>query len=169
MHYKRWQIHGDPRGGLPEVVNLSFNRKEEIIKHLEAHKRINGDCWEWTRSLSHGYGHQIVDGKWFTVPRISAYLFLGVAIDTKLDICHHCDNRACFNPAHLYEGTRKQNMLDRSVRGRHGIAKLFPEDVREIRRLLGEMVPQSVIARKFGVSQGTISNINLRKIWLHVV
>jgi hypothetical protein len=31
---------------------------------------------------------------------------------------HHCDNPPCVNPAHIYEGTPKDNAQDKSARGR---------------------------------------------------
>ena len=168
MHYKRWQIHGDPLKVAWNTCHLSFSRKEKIIEHLLLNRRINGECWEWTRSRSHGYGHQVVDSKLLSVPRISAFLFLGITLNTELDICHHCDNPPCFNPSHLYAGTRKLNMLDRSLRGRHGIAKLLPDDVRDIRALLKQGHSHKSIAKRFSVSQATITNINRRKVWNHV-
>jgi hypothetical protein len=33
-------------------------------------------------------------------------------------ILHHCDNRTCVNPEHIYIGTPQQNMDDMHIRGR---------------------------------------------------
>ena len=40
-------------------------------------------------------------------------------VGDKIDLCHACHNKKCSNPAHLYWGTRKDNMQDAIERGTH--------------------------------------------------
>ncbi len=75
-------------------------------------------CWEWQGPKSYnGYGttsyrsrHTIVHRKMFELAK--------GAIPKGHDVCHSCDVRACCNPAHLWNGTRKQNMQDCSSKRR---------------------------------------------------
>src|SRR4028118_125295 len=39
-------------------------------------------------------------------------------LPTSMDACHTCDNPSCINPEHLWAGTRTQNLLDASKKGR---------------------------------------------------
>jgi len=39
-----------------------------------------------------------------------------------MNILHECDNPACINPDHLYEGTQRENIQDCLDRGRHAQA-----------------------------------------------
>lgn len=50
----------------------------------------------------------------------------------------------------------------------HRVSKLDDEQIREIRRMLAEGISQYTIADKFGVHQGTISNIKRGKFYQHV-
>ena len=48
-------------------------------------------------------------------------------INDGLYVCHHCDNRMCCNPLHLFLGTAKDNAVDKVQKGRHFMrARLTP-------------------------------------------
>lgn len=85
-------------------------------------------CWPWTRSRSaQGYGqlypHRAgpVRRKVYAHRWILGYLrglpLVGQPVGAE-DGCHRCDNPPCCNPAHLYIGTRRQNVADAVARTR---------------------------------------------------
>lgn len=79
-------------------------------------KSDNG-CWIWTAARIRGYGVFRVAGRNIRAPRVSYELFVG-PVPRSLSACHHCDNPPCVNPAHLFLGTQKDNMLDMAAKGR---------------------------------------------------
>ncbi len=83
------------------------------------------ECWE-IRAFTHkshgddttrGYGDMSYRGKNWRAHRLAYFLCNGF-IDPNLDVMHTCDNPPCCNPAHLVQGTRKQNIRDAINRGR---------------------------------------------------
>jgi hypothetical protein len=75
-------------------------------------------CWEWTGYVApNGYG-QIGSKK---VHRVSFEVFKGPI--TKPEVCHTCDNRKCFNPEHLFNGTKSDNQRDSVNKKRHTNSK----------------------------------------------
>lgn len=81
----------------------------------------SGDCWLWTAALSpEGYGTLSVGGRgegMVSAHRVSWQLAFG-PIPVDKEVCHHCDVRPCVRPDHLFLGTRKDNMIDCSNKGR---------------------------------------------------
>ena len=47
-----------------------------------------------------------------------ALVLTGIEIPKGALVCHHCDNKACVNPDHLYVGDRHTNARDSVARGR---------------------------------------------------
>lgn len=135
------------------------------------------ECWTWTASLLHGYGHFDYHGsssksrKRFA-HRI-AFALCNQAVDDGQSILHSCDNPPCCNPAHLRIGSQQDNMDDRSIRGRapHGESayqSCFTEQqVADLRR---EYVTTEVrmrdLARRHSVGKTTMQHILHNRTWI---
>jgi len=153
-------------------ASKSRPRISPLVRFLDKVTKTDG-CWNWTGSLhSNGYGHLFVDGRLVYAHRFSYAQYVG-PIPDGLNVLHTCDNPACVKPSHLYAGSQKQNGLDASARARmprgigHHAVKLTPIAVREIRALAGS-IPQTAIAKRFGVCQQTVCDIVRRRYWRHV-
>ena len=140
-------------------------------------KRGDDECWEWKASRNHrGYGQFKLMGTMVKAHRFS-YVLHNNSIVTGLFVCHHCDNRGCVNPAHLFLGTQNDNIQDakrkcRLATGeRHG-THTHPDRLKlsEVNVIAIRADPRrpSVIAADYGVSPQMISDIKRRNLWKHV-
>jgi hypothetical protein len=88
-----------------------------------------------------------------------------------LFVCHHCDNKFCVNPGHLFLGTPGDNMRDRDQKGRQSQAdqsphaKLTSTQVRAIRKRLLRGEGLRTIAARYGVSPAAIWWIRAGRHW----
>ncbi len=86
-------------------------------------------CWIFIGGHDghHGYGKIRFNGKKERVNRVSACLFLGLDLNDKfLQALHKvlCLNKKCWNPNHLYIGTRKDNARDALELGKYENRKI---------------------------------------------
>jgi len=136
------------------------------------------DCWNWTAHLSGGYGQLKIEGEMVSAHRYAWSSVNGPVPDSMM-ILHKCDNKLCCNPEHLYCGTAKDNMRDKSRRCRMpsippevlgaGMVKLHEGEIWLIRKLWKEgkqFLTQTKIAKMFKVTQSTISHIVNSTSWL---
>lgn len=135
--------------------------KTKLIQRQEARfwskvdRKGENDCWNWLAGKDlDGYGvfydFNINQNK--RAHRI-AWKFANKN-EPQLLILHKCDNPACVNPSHLFEGTHTDNMRDKSKKGRW---KGNPENLIEINgvvKTLGEW--------------SKISGINKKTIWRRI-
>lgn len=136
---------------------------------LAFEKRVErgADCWLWTGYIRpNGYGSLKLGKRNFQAHQLSVILD-GRAIPPGMDVCHHCDNRRCVNPAHLYVGTRSQNMADCITRGRHNKpagekhprCKLSDAEVARIRQRAAAGEGLNALGREYRVHGATISRL----------
>ena len=84
--------------------------------------RYSNGCWTWLNYRNGaGYGIFNVHGKNMGAHRFSYSYF--IKEPKELCVLHHCDNPPCVNPFHLFLGTKADNMIDMSQKGRSGNSK----------------------------------------------
>ncbi len=181
--------------GIPLPLSQSCRQLAEsaILRNPAAQLRFwsyvdkSGECWEWILpSKRGGYGlFGMKTTKQYGAHRISWILFHQKAVPIGLLICHHCDNKSCVNPEHLFLGTFADNNRDRHRKGRSkpitpptpeqrargeraGNSKLKAHQVLEIRELSGEGETGKSLAVVFGISERTVGQIIHRETWTHI-
>lgn len=128
---------------------------------------VESGCWEWTAStFPNGYGRFRL-GTIQYAHRFSYYIFKGDLCDG-MEVCHTCDNPKCVNPAHLWQGTKSENLRDAATKGRTNTVKLTPDDVRRVRFMHNLKYSISDIANHFGVTTTIIYDIVNRRTWDYI-
>lgn len=160
---------------------LENERKYKVSRSIvdrfweKVDKQGPDDCWIWLAAKDKdGYGMFDRNKK---AHRFSLAFFLNRPISAGMEVCHHCDNEACVNPKHLFEGTRTDNVRDMRRKGRqwlthgenNGHSCLLSADVLEIRKIdKTDYAARFVAEKRFGVTGTTIYNIIIKKSWKHL-
>lgn len=161
-------------------IPLKPEDEEEAKKYIEGRVEkvtIDGqEHWLWHGcKYPHGYGKCNFHGITYAVHILSyrAFKHQCAPIPEHLRVLHGCKHKNCVNPAELRLGTLQENSADRirdgtDARGEKGSNTILTEkDVMEIIALRPCMT-QSERAKKYGVSTGTITSIDLGKTWKHI-
>jgi DNA-binding XRE family transcriptional regulator len=145
-----------------------------ISERIEKHIVSKDCCWITDLFCRNGYPMIVINKKRKSVHRVMFELHNG-EIPDKILVCHTCDNPACINPDHLFLGTNQDNVNDKLAKNRQAKgsklpqAKLNEEKVLEIKRDLAKKnLTQKEIAKKYGISERTISSIKTGTLWSHV-
>jgi len=146
---------------------LSNYNLDRFWKNID--KQSDDKCWNWIGKLSKGgYGNFWIKDLSDKAHRISWFINYG-ELPPKIFVCHHCDNRKCVNPKHLFLGTSSDNNKDRAKKGRSAkpiwcIPKLNNEQKEELikRYLNGES--QRKLAKFYNINQRLVWQIIHKKI-----
>lgn len=153
-----------------------------IVRRFWEKVRITESCWLWTAFVNpHGYGMIGTKRPLTTIAsRVSWILRFGPIPKATPCVLHNCpggDNPRCVNPDHLWLGTRADNNRDMIKKGRAVYpkylpgalspnAKLSPQTVSQIRRLLESGLWPSQVGKLLGIPRSTVGNIKYGNCWV---
>lgn len=126
-------------------------------------------CWVWVGAMNRvGYGAVGGNTPEELAHRLS-WTFQNGPIPPGMKICHHCDNRPCVRPDHLFLGTQAENVADAAQKMRWK-TKLTASAIREIRhRYFIDGIGQSDLGREYGVSNKYIHKVVHQVRFKHIV
>ena len=161
-HLNRWMFFHTP-----------FKFDPVAVANFWLYVEKTPSCWLWKgRQYPNKYGNFRHKGSQYLAHRVAFELVNG-PFDSRLCVCHRCDNPQCVNPLHLFAGTQEENIRDMISKGRQVVskrqgaannnAKLTLEDVETIRADLTST--HAELGRQYGVSGGQIGNVRSGRSW----
>ena len=89
-----------------------------LLPRLFARLKVGPECWEVQGAANEkGYPLVKVERKSIKAHRLVWSLFCS-EIPPGQCVLHHCDNRRCVRPSHLWLGTQADNLADMRRKGR---------------------------------------------------
>jgi HNH endonuclease len=153
--------------GIPENPEIRFWK---LVTKLPG----DNSCWEF----SNGRGKEYGSFKLHTKHKVRAHRFSYELefgeIPKGLSVLHKCDNPPCVRPDHLFLGTQGDNVRDAARKGRHPHGERVhfhrwkENDVRKVKAMKALGIPNYIISREIGMSDGKVSRICRGLEWRHV-
>lgn len=151
---------------MDEYSLLQTGRVQQRFAALHIPEPTTG-CYLWLGTSYRGRAHfQLATRRTMFAARAAYQIYCG-PIPSGLKVLHRCDFPMCVNPDHLFLGTQRDNMRDKSRKGRHPRYVLTPEQAAEIIALKDSAPPQH-IADRYGVGRSLIRGIWNGKNWPHL-
>ena len=142
-------------------------RGQTLKERFEEKIDYKGNCFEWIGNKNdNGYGRLWCDGKMKKATHVAWFLSYD---NWPKQINHKCNNTLCVRVSHLYNGTLKENSIDRSMIGRQRSQKLMPYDVLNIKSRITLGHKMTDIAKDYNVSRYTIVDIKRGRNWSHLI
>lgn len=169
-HYQKWRQYGDP------LYDGRYRNEWSLDFLLSKCAKTDTGCLVYPTSEGEDYGVFGYMGRAYKAHRAALEMKLGRPLSDGMCSCHTCDNPPCCNPDHLFEGTRRDNNLDRASKGRNGAARgmnasnrtLDEDQVLEIRRRYRAGALVADLAREYDVSWTAANNVVHRRTWAHL-
>ena len=148
-----------------------YNSLREKVYDFIVNRRESNGCWlppkNYVKRNPAGYFSFLYKKKQYALHKlVLEFMVLKRPLRKGFETCHipECPNHDCFNPQHIYEGTRSENQLDRGYVGRVGHRKLMDDDVRFIREMYATgRYSLAKLASMFEVTSGAINHVLKRK------
>ena len=142
--------HGDGKYCSLECVRQHHATLANVVTRFWSHVLQTDTCWLWQGSLTTtGYGRFGFNATQQVKAHRFAYELTYGLILPGLLCMHHCDNRPCVRPDHLFLGTTWDNMRDMTQKGRNG-AQTHPERIPR-----GESHPRRLHPEKYARGEQT--------------
>jgi hypothetical protein len=174
-HWSRQYRTGSPQAQKP-IAAKGGKVARSLSERFQASIQKTDSCWLWTGCVrKNGYGYLTIPrNKKLLAHRVAYELYHG-QIPKGLCVLHHCDNRVCCNPHHLFLGTQLTNSHDALAKDRLPTgeqcrqAKVTSAQVQWIRKVSSKpnAPSRTEIAQEFGLTKEAVSRIVLRKTWKH--
>lgn len=173
LEFHKDKIRPDGRFPYCKTCRIKPKKKRKtrpISEVLSNYSVSKSGCWEWEGVINKdGYGMACYQGEQVRAHRLSLLNHLGID-KSKLLALHHCDNRKCINPKHLYLGNNKDNSKDMQMRGRanpqkgekSSLSKLTNQQAIEI---FHDNRRHKLIAIDYGIAVSTVSSIKTGRNW----